>query len=1269
MRKFKRVLSIFLIVTVTLAAILSDKSIANASLLPIQEVTAYLTLNDLQPGFDLAAVPIEDILSNLKDREGNPVEVNENADTVWNYVTGPDGELLQDEYHIIRHGETIDLTWLQDEYYYSYFEMEIIVGSGNQLDYNNIRYIVTVDLASKKLKNFIAYELYSQDKDGNRSKVEPKEVISYSADSTQYYIVPDYDESIEYYLGINLLQEFESGIEVNFYLRKWDSVSGKYIKTEENITTQILNQDMEQVNAGYSLGTGFQRAGLDFFVELTDIANKKALYSSRHYFRAIADMRDHSINFYSYENGVMQNVTERYGTSSYYVTGGYSWVGETNWLLPDYSNENDYYCTLDFTESRVWEGSLRDYVVKAVDGGFSSWDAAIEKEDIKDQLLPADKTKVPYGYKANFAANNKEFTVFFKKIGHENDEVFNNDNVEILRLKIILENAVISTSSETLSDAPILRQEDPWFQIKGVKQEQGGRQLNNYIVKNGKYIYLTPSYRMNLDTLYSYGYQTVLINDKEVDLTQLYPVFYNDSIVRVFADHIEQESGLSVQDFSQGPVWYNAINDSGVRNYKVTFVKKEEGSKLFVNGAVSGSGERTVFLDNYFENKHDILIANVGEEELTGLKVTLDATNVRLDDYWMVGGEGNDTLAAFTTTYGSSYYGGQIPNIAKIRLLPDGEGNIQGTLTISADGQEDVVITLTGRAGNPKIITDSLDDAVKYVPYSYLVTTDNMYTWNKVTFSLVSGQLPAGLSLNSANGEIYGIPMETGTFPIRVRASYSATEFQSSYADLILEVKNNTNENVYTASDEGYEIIQTLGQETGNAYEYRLSSINQDQLFISSGGYGEFQNLWLNGQKLEKEVDYEADSGSTRITIKSQTFKNKANQTGTNTIAAEFRVDGDTDNDLKRTAQNFVINFPSSGSSSSGIGSGSSGNFVTDSDQSAADKVIAAIDALPVQVVLDNKTAIEEARTAYDSLTDSQKQLITNYTKLTTAERAITVLEKQQEADKKAAENLIKQIDELPSEISLKDKTSVRVIRKKYNLLTDNQKKLVTNLSLLDAAEETIEKLEKEEQKKVSGPQMYSNLKLYLGGDVTKSYSDSKYAKVWNKDGYSVTFTSDNTNVAKVGHTKGLVTAVGVGTATITAVFTDTNGKTITRTCKVTVKKNAVDAGVSEGTKKKLQALEVGKELQAIVFRTDIDNNTVWNGRDKITDGIRFTSSDENVFTVGATKGKITAVGVGEATLTVWAVQAEKAEYDEDGNIIYKATTKPKTYQVKVLVN
>jgi Putative Ig domain. len=461
-------------------------------------------------------------------------------------------------------------------------------------------------------------------------------------------------------------------------------------------------------------------------------------------------------------------------------------------------------------------------------------------------------------------------------------------------------------------------------------------------------------------------------------------------------------------------------------------VKKETGSKLFVNGP----DERVVFLDEYFEYKHDILIANVGDAKLTGIKVELNATNVKLDDYWIVGGNGNDTLAAFTETSNNSQYG-ELANLAKIRLLPDGGGEIKGTLKISADGQSDVTINLTGRASNPEIIIDSLDEAVKYVPYSNLVQTNNMNEWNKATFSIASGTLPDGVTLNASTGEIYGVPQESGTFSFKVQVDYSGSEyFQPSFADLTLTVKDNTNTNVYDATDNGYALTQTIGTDTNNDRAFVLETID-DHMFISEGNYSEFKGFWLNGEKLVEGVDYTSEEGSTKITINRQTFGEKARRNGNNTIAAEFRIDGEDKGELKRTAQNFVIDI-----------------------DAAVNNVVSLINQIPSPVTLNSRQRITTARNAYNILNSTQKQAVTNYTKLTSAEATIAALE----ANKIAADKVISLINQIPANVTLDNKVKVSTARTAYDLLTAAQKQLVTNYSKLLSAENIIFTLETDQK-------------------------------------------------------------------------------------------------------------------------------------------------------------------------------------------------------------
>lgn len=290
------------------------------------------------------------------------------------------------------------------------------------------------------------------------------------------------------------------------------------------------------------------------------------------------------------------------------------------------------------------------------------------------------------------------------------------------------------------------------------------------------------------------------------------------------------------------------------------------------------------------------------------------------------------------------------------------------------------------RRRNPKIITTTpdlnMDDVirVKYVPYSYTVKTDNWDENNKVTFSIEKGELAEGLQIYPETGEIYGVPLETGEFPITVKASYSNPEYLPSYADLTLTVIDNTDNNVLNASDAGYEVEQHIGSQmydSADTFSYVVTE-SADQLFISAGAYSEFMDFWLNGRKLVEGEDYTKESGSTRITIRKQTFEEKADQNGTNTIAAEFRVDGNPNNALKRTAQNFRMDIQGGSSnnehgSGSGSGSrdrgedssGSSSGIVTGSS-SFATSVIRLVDAsgnpLP-DTALELHSTPQEART------------------------------------------------------------------------------------------------------------------------------------------------------------------------------------------------------------------------------------------------------------------------------------------------------------------
>ena len=121
-------------------------------------------------------------------------------------------------------------------------------------------------------------------------------------------------------------------------------------------------------------------------------------------------------------------------------------------------------------------------------------------------------------------------------------------------------------------------------------------------------------------------------------------------------------------------------------------------------------------------------------------------------------------------------------------------------------------------------------------------------------------------------------------------------EDYSGLTSIILQVIENTNANIEAMTDSGYELTERVPNLTQDTLT--------DQTMVSKGDYEEFVNLFLDSIKLERGVDYTAEPGSTRITIKSQTLK-RFNTPGTHTLAMEFRTKNT--NTLRWAAQNYVI--------------------------------------------------------------------------------------------------------------------------------------------------------------------------------------------------------------------------------------------------------------------------------------------------------------------------------------------------------------------------
>ena len=120
----------------------------------------------------------------------------------------------------------------------------------------------------------------------------------------------------------------------------------------------------------------------------------------------------------------------------------------------------------------------------------------------------------------------------------------------------------------------------------------------------------------------------------------------------------------------------------------------------------------------------------------------------------------------------------------------------------------------------------------------------------------------------------------------------------------------------------------------------------------------------------------------------------------------------------------------------------------------AVDKLIEAIG--DVELTDECKARIDAARTAYDALTDKQKELVTKADVLKAAEAAYAKL--ADEAAAKAVENMIAALPEADN-IALTDEASIVAARSAYDKLTDAQKALVQNKAKLEAAEKKLAEL------------------------------------------------------------------------------------------------------------------------------------------------------------------------------------------------------------------
>ena len=781
-----------------------------------------------------------------------------------------------DDYTISQSGDRIDLSSSSGTW-------EMIVGEADQLADDNIRY--RVSFRTKYAGSWLNAEAYKQDSAGNRNSV-------LSESSPYYYGYDKESRRLDIYTAAGKMKDsnkvfislsINPSVFSNTLFDHFKIYEGKHESPSEamaaaDLTGQICSSDMTQVNAGYEVE---EREKYGITMVTFDAGGD------------VTGCLPFDLCVYPQDNYIScEYLFERTGSGRNYVTshtsteisGGCEYRTVT--LKPGYAANDTYYQTMEYYKAGA--GSSSD-VTAAYVGQFSSIADAVSRGaiDIKDALFSSDYSTAGYG--ADYSQG-VHFTVFVGADGAADQEIYHYN---------------IKTEGY-VPPAPILGSgTDVTF--TGLKNKDGD-EIDCYITTSN-------------DSYGEKNYITILVGDN-ADLTKLAPRFTvsKGATLHVDGSSEPEVSGESYHDFSKGAVHYGVSSEDkkNSRNYWLQILQADSSmGELYINSLEDEDAEtrveggvvyskREMLLDGYHGYKHDILVINKGAGPIPALSVELKSDVVQLDEYWTL--KGNHDLAGMSTVNKDTSYG-ELPNLAKIRITAKEDvaagADVSGTLTFKSGDTVLMILELTGTVGDPSITTTDIPQSVKYVPYGPLILNSNKYySWNRVSYALEDGVLPAGVEVK-ANGEIYGVPTETGDFTFTVRMDNSSEYFKSSYMTYTLTVLENTDTNVDNSTDSGYDVTQRM-QDIYISASGSPDLSEESRTFVSQGIYDEFRYVFLDGVKLTEGQDYTSASGSTRITIMWQTLlSGSASTPGTHTLGVEFR--NGEDEVLKKAAQNFVV--------------------------------------------------------------------------------------------------------------------------------------------------------------------------------------------------------------------------------------------------------------------------------------------------------------------------------------------------------------------------
>lgn len=126
----------------------------------------------------------------------------------------------------------------------------------------------------------------------------------------------------------------------------------------------------------------------------------------------------------------------------------------------------------------------------------------------------------------------------------------------------------------------------------------------------------------------------------------------------------------------------------------------------------------------------------------------------------------------------------------------------------------------------------------------------------------------------------------------------------------------------------------------------------------------------------------------------------------------------------------------------------------------AVKNVVSKIDSISSDLTLEDKDQVFAVLALYNALTDNQKNIVTNYDKLTQALETLEILQEEYDKIIGVAKKFDKKIAALPSKISYFDKQDINKLLDEYNGLDEEVKKHVSLLNKLNNAKKVIDDIE-----------------------------------------------------------------------------------------------------------------------------------------------------------------------------------------------------------------